>query len=69
MNFTELEAWKKGIVEDSMEWVKGVKNVTDPKILEAYEAGLKNGMAALIGILRLHDVIPKVTFVAKKGGA
>ena len=56
-SYAELDHWKKQIIEEAMGWAKGVNRITDEKLLEAYEAGLRNGMIKLVATLKFQGAL------------
>lgn len=55
--FSTLSTWKEKIVEDSLGWVTKVKKVTEPELLEAYQAGLEQGMGRIVKRLEAEGVL------------
>ena len=55
--FELLWKWQDNIVADKVGWARDVNKITDPKLLEAYEAGLRQGMTSLRAALRLHGML------------
>lgn len=53
----QLYLWRQQIVVDKLHWLTNKKEITNPKEIEAYTAGLRHGMQDLIGTLKLHKVI------------
>ncbi len=49
--------WQDQLVKECLEWIRIVKGTHDPKILEAYEAGMRKGYMDCFNTLILHDLI------------
>jgi hypothetical protein len=54
--FDELHAWKSQIIDESIGWAREVNKV-DAVQLDAYKAGLSQGITKMLACLRLHGVL------------
>lgn len=57
ISISTLYRWMTEERETALRWISGVKHVSDPKQIEAYQAGFDQGWGKLRALLSLHGYI------------
>jgi len=53
----QVIGWQEQEAKECLEWIRIVKGVKDKGVLEAYEAGLKQGYMKCFNTLVLHNLV------------